>query len=103
MEITENILDMKRLLRTGWIRAGVPKCDIESLADHSWGVAVLTYLLCLQENEHRMRNKIVPLLNTEKAVLMALFHDFAESEYLDIDKSPTNVVSSDKVSAIIQE
>jgi len=77
---------MKRLLRQGWIRAGVPLSSIESLADHSWSSAAISYILVQLENEFRKRNDN-PLLNVEKAVCIALFHDFQESQYFDIDKS----------------
>ncbi len=97
----ENIRLMKSLLRTGWIRSGVPKCDIESLADHSWAVAALTFLFCLEENAVREKHGKKPLLNTEKAVLFALFHDFPESEYMDIDKSIYNLTESEVTSQFL--
>ena len=93
---------MKQLLRTGWIRAGVPKSEIESLADHSWAVAVYTYLFCIEENSLRViagKKK----LNMEKAVLMALFHDFLESEYMDLDKSIHKIINPEKIDKFIQE
>ncbi len=94
---------MKRLLRTGWIRAGVPKCDIESLADHSWAVAILTYCFVIEENALRADIHEKPSLNIERAVFIALFHDFLESEYLDIDKSVFNLTSSDKIISFLKE
>ncbi len=93
---------MKLLLRTGWIRAGVPKSEIESLADHSWAVAVYTFFFCIEENSLRTKagkNK----LDTEKAVLMALFHDFLESEYMDLDKSINKLIGPEKIDKFIQE
>jgi 5'-deoxynucleotidase YfbR-like HD superfamily hydrolase len=101
--LLENILLMKRLLRTGWIRAGVPKCDIESLADHSWAVAALTYLFILEENSLRENTHEKTPVNIEKSILLALFHDFLESEYLDIDKSVFNLASTDIVKSFIHE
>jgi len=93
----KNIELMKSLLRTGWIRAGVPKCDIESLADHSWAVTVITYFFCLKENTLRSNlDNFIPL-NTEKAVLYALFHDFTESEYMDIDKTIFNLADDNEI------
>jgi len=74
---------MKRLLRQGWVRAGIPLSSIESLADHSWSVAALTYYFSILENNLRESKKI----DIQKAVLIALFHDLPESEYFDIDKS----------------
>lgn len=76
---------MKRLLRQGWVRAGVPLSSIESLADHSWSVTVLTYYFCILENH--LRGSKIQNLDIQKAVLIALFHDLPESEYFDIDKS----------------
>jgi 5'-deoxynucleotidase YfbR-like HD superfamily hydrolase len=76
---------MKRLLRQGWVRAGVPLSSIESLADHSWSVTALTYYFCILEND--LRGSKVQNLDIQKAILIALFHDFPESEYFDIDKS----------------
>ena len=102
MVLLKNIELMKSLLRTGWIRAGVPKCDIESLADHSWAVSVLTYFFCLEENSLRKDQGVEPPLNTEKAVLHALFHDFPESEYMDIDKSMYNLSDPNKISEFLK-
>jgi len=93
---------MKRLLRSGWIRTGIPKSEIESLADHSWAVAVYAYFFCLEENTLRAevgKKKV----KVEKAVLMALFHDFLESEYMDLDKSMYNVMNPEKIDKFIQE
>lgn len=74
---------MKRLLRQGWVRTGIPLSSIESLADHSWSVAALTCYFCILENDLRESKQI----DIQKAVLIALFHDLPESEYFDIDKS----------------
>jgi len=90
---------MKRLLRQGWVRAGIPKSSIESLADHSWAVAALTYLFVYLENDLRKSKK----LDTEKAILIALFHDFPESEYFDIDKSVNNIIESNRLNEFLQE
>ncbi len=84
---------MKRLQRQGWVRAGVPPGSIESLADHSWSVAFLTYLNCILENE--LRGSKQPLLDVEKAVLIGLLHDLSESEYFDMDKSVETVVNQE--------
>lgn len=80
---------MKRLLRQGWVRVGVPLSSIESLADHSWSVTALTYFFCILEND--LRGSKIQNLDIQKAVLIALFHDFPESEYFDIDKSAQSI------------
>lgn len=90
---------MKRLLRQGWVRNGVPKGSIESLADHSWAVAALTYIFVELENGLRESKK----LNVEKAVLIALFHDFPESEYFDFDKSLSSIINKNRLTEFLQE
>ncbi len=99
MEFFENLVLMKRLLRQGWVRAGVPQGSIESLADHSWSVTALTYIFVQLENDLRDSK----ILDMEKALLIALFHDFPESEYFDIDKSIYNIIDKNKLAELLQE
>lgn len=87
---------MKRLLRQGWVRAGVPVSSIESLADHSWSVSVLTYVFIVLENQIRASRSINSNLILAKGVFIALFHDFTESEYFDMDKSVRNLLSNEE-------
>ncbi|MFX0170770.1 MAG: YfbR-like 5'-deoxynucleotidase [Candidatus Hodarchaeota archaeon] len=94
MSFFENIVLMKRLLRQGWVRAGIPLGSVESLADHSWATAVLTFVFSVQENQLRYSKQ--SMLDVGKGVLIALFHDFAESEYFDIDKSIENITDDKK-------
>ncbi|MFW9855353.1 MAG: YfbR-like 5'-deoxynucleotidase [Candidatus Thorarchaeota archaeon] len=98
MEILENLIMMKRLLRQGWLRAGVPVGSVESLAAHSWSVAFLALLFCIEENQKR--NEIP--LNLEKTVLIGLLHDFHESEWLDMDKSVSRILSPEQLERIQQ-
>lgn len=102
MKLYENIILMKRLPRQGWVRAGVPFSSIESLADHSWSVAFLTYILCILENSLRVAKRKHPL-DVEKAVLIGLVHDLSESECLDMDKSFDNVVYNKEQLAQFQQ
>lgn len=57
---------LKRTRRTGWVEAGVQ--DPESVADHSYRVALLSMLLSDQRG-----------LDALKSVRMALLHDLAEA------------------------
>lgn len=57
---------LRRLPRAGWPLAGVP--DGESVAEHSWRVAVLAYLIADQEGANR-----------EHAAVLGLFHDLPET------------------------
>ncbi len=59
---------LKTTPRTGWAVRGVPDC--ESVADHSFGVALTALTL----------SELVPLdLDREKILTMAVLHDLAES------------------------
>ena len=58
------LLKLKQLARTGWVRAGVE--NPESVADHSWGMAILALRLCPQE------------LDLCKVLSMCIMHDVAE-------------------------
>lgn len=69
-------LELKDEKRTGWQLRNVE--DPESVADHSWGVALL--ILIYGETEE---------INTDKALKMALVHDLAEVETGDL---PTRAV-----------
>lgn len=61
-----SLLDLKAVPREGWRRFAIPQASVESVADHSYGVALLVLLLC------------PPELNRARAVEMALLHDLAE-------------------------
>ncbi len=60
---------LKQLYRQGWLRRGIPKDRCESVAEHSFGVALLA--LWLVETQY-------PLLDAQKVLRMALIHDFGE-------------------------
>lgn len=62
--LTEILGQIKDLKRSGWVKREVS--DGESVADHSFGVSLLAYLLC------------PPHLNKEKCLEMAIVHDIAE-------------------------
>jgi len=61
---------LKRLVRTGWRQRGVP--EPESVAAHSWGVALLTLL---RAEQRRAAGEDLDVL---AAVRMALLHDLPE-------------------------
>jgi putative hydrolase of HD superfamily len=59
---------LKQLFRQGWLRRGLPRERCESVAEHSFGVA----LLALWLSSH------FPELDLLRLVSMALVHDFGE-------------------------
>jgi putative hydrolase of HD superfamily len=72
---------LKGLHRTGWSIAGLNRCRQESVAEHSFGTALLTLLLSeylQQEGE---------AIDQQKALAMAIIHDLAESRISDIPQS----------------
>jgi len=63
------LCQLKQLYRQGWLRRGVPKDRCESVAEHSFGVAVLGLWLA---------GSSYPGLDSNKVLRMALLHDFGE-------------------------
>jgi putative hydrolase of HD superfamily len=62
---------LKKLPRAGWLLAGIT--SPESVADHSFRVAVLAYVIAVQEGG-----------NPERAATLGLFHDFPETRIGDV-------------------
>src|ERR1700704_2229863 len=74
---------LKRLERTGWTLRGLPN-GTESVASHSFGVAVTAMLLA---DEVKARGLQV---NCERLLRMALLHDWAETRVGDMPRTATN-------------
>ncbi|MFH1751428.1 MAG: HD domain-containing protein [archaeon] len=66
IELFHKVGELKKLKRAGWVLKKIP--NPESVADHSFRVAVMTLLLARKAG-----------LNELKCVKMALIHDLAES------------------------
>jgi putative hydrolase of HD superfamily len=66
-ELVEAIGRLKEVPRTGWLDRGITPEETESVADHSFGVALLAWLLAPDE------------LDRARVVELALLHDLAES------------------------
>ncbi len=66
-ELIEAIGRLKEVPRTGWLDRGIPVEETESVADHTFGVALLAWLLAPAE------------LDRARVVELALLHDLAES------------------------
>ena len=64
------VLALKRLYRQGWLKRGLPEAACESVADHSFGTALLALLLAGRPPYEG--------LDGEKACLMALVHELCE-------------------------
>lgn len=70
-KLYEYVTKLKRTKRAGWVRENIS--DSESVADHSFGLAIL--VMFVADSLH---------LNTEKMLKMALLHDLSESITGDI-------------------
>ncbi len=66
---------LKRLYRQGWLRRGLPPERCESVADHIFGVTLLTLLLA---------DACYPACDAARAVRMALLHEVGEIEIGDL-------------------
>jgi putative hydrolase of HD superfamily len=60
---------LKWTLRTGWVDRGIPAERAESVADHTYRVALLAWCAAAA----------VPDLNRERVLVLALLHDLAEA------------------------
>lgn len=67
---------MKAVPRTGWLLRGVR--DVESVADHSFGVAFIAMLLADLAQQRGME------VDVEKILRMALLHDLTEARTGDL-------------------
>lgn len=77
---------LKRLKRTGWQILGGNE---ESVAEHCFMVAVISFILATQLK-----------VNVEKVLLIALFHDFSETRTGDIYKLADLYIKADEKKAI---
>lgn len=64
---------LKRVKRQGWLDAGIPRAEVESVADHSFRVAFFAAFLAPSDS-----------LDVLKMVRMALVHDLAEAVVGDL-------------------
>ncbi|NPB02736.1 MAG: HD family hydrolase [Methanopyri archaeon] len=87
--LVEAVYRLKKVPRTGWLVRGVPRCSVESVAEHSFGAAVLAW-----EMARRLREKGVDV-DPCKAVLVALFHDLPEALALDLDAVASRIYGRD--------
>ncbi|MFA6088988.1 MAG: HD domain-containing protein [Candidatus Woesearchaeota archaeon] len=88
IELFFEFAQLKNLYRQGWLKRGVSKLDCETVADHSFGVALLGYILA---EEYRQD------LDSQKIMKLGLFHEIGEIYAGDI--TPKDGVSLEDKSA----
>jgi putative hydrolases of HD superfamily len=76
IEFLNELLRLKSVPRMGWLLRGIR--DVESVADHSYGVAFIAMLLA---DHARTAGHTV---NVEKVLRMALLHDLTEARTGDL-------------------
>lgn len=76
------MLRLKALYRQGWLKAGVPRLQCESVAEHTVGVAWLALLIAPS----------LPGVDVWRTARLALIHDLGESHAGDV--TPSDGVSS---------
>ena len=84
--------DLKRLPRMGWLLAGV--APVESVAEHSYGVAFLSLLLADDVNRAWKDEGLSGSLSVERTLRLALLHDLAESLLTDLPKRSSELIGS---------
>jgi len=65
---------LKSVPRTGWRDRGVDACQVESVADHSFAVALLAWACALQRQAEGVA------IDPERVLTLAIMHDLAEAE-----------------------
>jgi putative hydrolase of HD superfamily len=65
---------LKSVPRTGWLDRGVEPSRVESVADHSFGTALLAWVCALQ------RRAEGAAIDPERVLKLAIIHDLAEAE-----------------------
>jgi len=91
MSVISTLLELqrlKRLDRTGWVLRGLPN-GTESVAAHSFGVAVTAMLLADELQTHGVE------VDVEKLVRIALLHDWAEARVGDMPRTATEYFGAD--------
>lgn len=76
-ELLEQLNNLKQMPRTGWLLCNVSLTDVEDVAQHTFDVTAITLLLA--DELERTGTK----LNRERALSMAVVHDWAEASVGD--------------------
>jgi putative hydrolase of HD superfamily len=82
--------ELKRLYRQGWLKRGVPEAACESVADHSFGTALLALFLAGRPPYEG--------IDRDKALRIALVHELGEVYAGDI--TPVDGVSAEEKASL---
>ncbi|HOM24189.1 MAG TPA: HD domain-containing protein [Termitinemataceae bacterium] len=84
------MMDLKGLYRQGWLKRGIPELRAESVADHSFGTALLALLL----SNRLGKTEEFAGLDIHRCVEMALIHELGEVYAGDI--TPADGISKEE-------
>ncbi len=76
---------LKQLERTGWSIAGVTTGRKESIAEHSWGVSFISWMLSMEQLQQDVS------FDLSVALAMSILHDLPESIMSDIPHSAVSL------------
>lgn len=79
VELFAEIMRLKAVPRTGWLLRGVR--DVESVADHSYGVALISLFLADRARDRGLE------VDTVRVLRMALIHDLTETRTGDLPRT----------------
>jgi putative hydrolases of HD superfamily len=88
------LMRLKRLYRQGWLKRGLPEELCESVAEHSFGTALLVLLMAGKAGSGGELGKI----DSGRAALLALVHEMGESYAGDI--TPVDGVGREEKEAL---
>lgn len=82
INVFQSFLRLKALYRQGWLQREVPENKTESVADHSFGIAMLALLLCPPELDKLKVLEIALLHETGECIIGDLtpWHNVSEAE-----------------------
>lgn len=88
--LLDQVNHLKQLPRTGWLFAGVVQA--ESVADHSFAVALLALFLAETINADWAAQGLERALALDRVIKIALVHDLAESILTDLPKRSADLL-----------
>ena len=74
LAIARYVGNLKRIKRTGWLDRDIPEDSVESVADHSLGVALLGWACAVERQQQGQP------LDPARVALLAMIHDLPEAE-----------------------
>lgn len=75
IESYRQLVELKKLKRTGWLLSGVDSGDCESVAEHSFAAAFTGFLVA---------GEFYPELDAQKVLVLGLIHDLGEAVVGDV-------------------